>query len=491
MLFKSAQFPRHTRKQPNLVTSPRGGTTSAVARPLHHDTRLIQRTPTTSPLHKHVTTTDRDQHATASPAGTSHTPAPTTSQKRPRRPFYYGWIMLPLATLALVASSPGQTFGVSIFNEPIRLELGLSHGRLAAAYMFGTLFGAIPITYVGHQMDRFGLRATLLVVITLFALACVSMAFVSGWFSLVIGFFLLRALGPGSLGLLSGNALSFWFDRWLGTVEGVRQLGMAAAMSLVPILNVWLLTQYTWRTSYLLLGAGVWLAVFPLFALLLRSRPEDVGQRLDDEPWSGRSKDDAPIPLDVGLSISEVLKRPAFWTLTTGQSLFGMILTAAFFSIVPIFQERGLTESHVTAAIACFSVALATTQFAAGFLADQFGSPRLLAVGLLLLAGSMYSMSEATTATAGMLSVGLMGAAQGVFFGAAQPTWARYFGRRHLGKIRGVLMTCMVGSSSIGPVIAGFTRDTAGSFNPALIAFALMPLPLVVASIRLRETTHA
>jgi hypothetical protein len=40
------------------------------------------------------------------------------------RPFYYGWIMLPISMAALIASSPGQTFGVSILNEPMRASLG-------------------------------------------------------------------------------------------------------------------------------------------------------------------------------------------------------------------------------------------------------------------------------------------------------------------------------------------------------------------------------
>lgn len=77
------------------------------------------------------------------------------------RMLYYGWVMLPLSMGALIASSPGQTFGVSIFNEPMRSSLGLSHGQLAAAYMLGTLLGAIPIAYIGRQMDRHGLRRTM------------------------------------------------------------------------------------------------------------------------------------------------------------------------------------------------------------------------------------------------------------------------------------------------------------------------------------------
>ena len=89
------------------------------------------------------------------------------------RALYYGWIMLPLSMGTLIASSPGQTFGISIFNEPMRSSLGLSHGQLAAAYMLGTLLGAIPITYIGRQMDRYGLRRTMLAVVSLFSLFAV------------------------------------------------------------------------------------------------------------------------------------------------------------------------------------------------------------------------------------------------------------------------------------------------------------------------------
>ena len=112
---------------------------------------------------------------------------------------YYGWAMLPLSMAALIASSPGQTFGVSIFNEPIRESLCLSHGQLAAAYMLGTLMAALPITFTGALMDRFGLRRTMLVVIGLFGAACLLISQAVGWWTLLLSFFGLRALGPGAL----------------------------------------------------------------------------------------------------------------------------------------------------------------------------------------------------------------------------------------------------------------------------------------------------
>ena len=62
------------------------------------------------------------------------------------------------AMLAMIATSPGQTFGISIFNPSFRLSLGLSHSQLTGAYMIGTLgmaWAASRATLV--QLVRIGL----------------------------------------------------------------------------------------------------------------------------------------------------------------------------------------------------------------------------------------------------------------------------------------------------------------------------------------------
>src|SRR5690606_3378384 len=113
---------------------------------------------------------------------------------------------------------------------------------------------------------------------------------------------------------------------------------------------------------------------------------------------------------------------------------------------------------------------------AGGILADHFPAPPLLGLGLAGLGagvGLLYaSHSLAVAVWAGVV----LGASQGIFFGTSQPLWPRYFGRRHLGKIRGFLMTLAVGSSSLGPLLAGVTRDALGNFDFALVVFALAPL---------------
>jgi len=43
---------------------------------------------------------------------------------QPKTKLFYGWVMLLLAMGLAIANSPGQTFGVSIFIEPMRLDFG-------------------------------------------------------------------------------------------------------------------------------------------------------------------------------------------------------------------------------------------------------------------------------------------------------------------------------------------------------------------------------
>lgn len=401
------------------------------------------------------------------------------------RSIYYGWVMLPMSIAAMIASSPGQTFGVSVFNEPMRLSLGLSHSQLAAAYMLGTLLGAVPITFIGHQMDRHGLRRTMLAVVTLFCAACIFTSFVQGWLALVAAFCLLRMLGPGALSFLSGNTLSFWFERRLGLVEGIRQLGMAAAMGVIPALNLWLVAQWGWRGAYGVFGTCIWVVLFPAVMFLFRDHPAEMGQQIDGRPLSSAElqNNQAAAESYWGLTLNQSLRNASFWIVTAGTALFGLIHTAVFFCLVPILQERGLSAGDAAITLTTFAGFLAVMQLPAGILADRIEARLLLLTGMGGLAAANVLLLFSDTLLLALASGALLGASQAIYFGGAHPLWARYFGRRHLGKIRGVLMTINVGSSSLGPLFAGLTRDWYGNFNVALFAFAAAPLPIAVLSL--------
>ncbi|NRA38053.1 MAG: MFS transporter, partial [Planctomycetes bacterium] len=73
-------------------------------------------------------------------------------------PFFYGWVIVFASMLGIVMSLPGQTNGVSVFNEPLMHATGLERTELALAYCLGTLVSGLNMTLGGRLLDRFGVR---------------------------------------------------------------------------------------------------------------------------------------------------------------------------------------------------------------------------------------------------------------------------------------------------------------------------------------------
>ena len=64
------------------------------------------------------------------------------------------WRLLLFGTLASLASAPGQTLVISLFNADIRAAFNLSHGEFGTAYMMATLASAVVILWSGKLIDR-------------------------------------------------------------------------------------------------------------------------------------------------------------------------------------------------------------------------------------------------------------------------------------------------------------------------------------------------
>ena len=90
---------------------------------------------------------------TAVPSGDALSTQPKTSI-----PIFYGWVILPLAIAMMLATSPGQTFGVSYFNDQFIADFGLSNTALSSTYLVATLLAALSLTSIGALIDRFGIR---------------------------------------------------------------------------------------------------------------------------------------------------------------------------------------------------------------------------------------------------------------------------------------------------------------------------------------------
>lgn len=397
-----------------------------------------------------------------------------------RVPFFYGWLMLPIVLAIQVASSPGQTFGVSVFNPYIRTELGLSHSQISGAYMLGTLLASIPMVYVGSLMDRFGPRRILAGVVTLFGLTCVGFSQASGLVTVFLSFLFLRMLAQGSMGLLANNTMAMWFNRRLGLAVGIVSTGSALSMGLVPTLNLWLIQSVGWRWAYALLGICVVGVILPLLAVLFRNRPEDVGQTPDGQLAATASTQHVP---EKSHNLAFAMRTRAYWIMAVTVSMPAMIVTGIHFHAVQIYLDAGLTEADAASMFGRFAVAVAAAMLLGGVMADRVRLNWLLSASLIGISGGIWLLTQVDSSWTSSLFAVSLGLGQGIFMAVRSTLWVRYYGRTHLGKIRGTLATVEVAASSTGPLLMGLAHDLFGSYNDILTLFAAITAPMVIVTL--------
>jgi MFS family permease len=400
-------------------------------------------------------------------------------------PFFYGWAMLPIALLGQIATSPGQTYAISVFNDSFRHEFGLNHSQLTGAYMLGTLLASLPMTKLGGLMDRHGIRQTMTWVVLLFGATCIATSQVNGLVTLTIAFLMLRMLGQGALSLLSSNTLAMWFHNRLGTAAGIMSAGSAMAVVVIPVLNLLLIDRFGWRWTYALLGLAVWAVMLPLLAVFYRNRPEDIGQLPDgaksvpaDEPGASAMASPA-----WGMTLGQTTRTRAYWILLSMNVIWSLVGTAIIFNMLPLFESRGLTTGDLKTFFFIYGTSMATMQILGGLLADRFRLNGLLMLAMAGMTATLVLLTEVESRSASWLFAVAFGASQGLFGVTGQTVWARYFGRAHLGKIRGTIWTGCVAGSAVGPFVMGVTKDLTGVYTPSLWMFAAVYAALTVAAL--------
>lgn len=397
-----------------------------------------------------------------------------------RLPFFYGWVMLPVVMLISICTSPGQTFGIAVFNPYIQRALNLSSSELSGAYMAGTMLASLPLIWVGALMDRYGPRRVLVGVVLFFGCTCMGMMQVSGLVSLFVAFFFLRLLGQGSMSMLARNALAMWFERRLGFASGLSNIGMAAAVGAVPALGIMLIDAYGWREAYAILGLGVWVLLLPLLAFVFRNKPEDIGQL----PDGGRVAD-AQMQIQAGgigrgFTLEQTLRSRSYWIAVCAMASWSMSGTGAQFHIVSIFVGRGLGSHEVATMFSVYAVVIACVRLGGGILADKVPLNGLMAVAMLCQGLGLAGLNALDVRFLPYVYPVVFALGSGLLMSVGETMWVRYYGRRHLGKIRGSVSTIGVAASGVGPFVMGVAYDVFGGFSEVLWGCAALCVPLAI-----------
>jgi hypothetical protein len=126
-----------------------------------------------------------------------------------RKTFYYGWVNLAIAALAMVRTLPGRTQGLGLITEPLLVDLRIDRVAYATIDLWATLIGATFCLPCERLTDRFGSRVVLTTIASPLGCIVVGMGWTTAAIALCLAITLTRGLGQTlwSAGLWSGNRL--------------------------------------------------------------------------------------------------------------------------------------------------------------------------------------------------------------------------------------------------------------------------------------------
>lgn len=406
-------------------------------------------------------------------------------------PHFSGWSILGVGGLALLLAAPAQTYGFSVFIDPMLADLGLSRSLVAAAYTVATLLSAVAVVSIGNLIDRRGHRSVMMATTIVYVLALLLMGSVVGPISLLVGFTLLRVTGSSVLTLAARTLVGQWFARRRGRAVSLINLGKMLGMAAIPPASALMIESIGWRSAWRV-SALLVAVLIPVTLLFVRGRPEDVGQYPDGErPAERPAEASGDGDTTESWSLGQALRTRTLWLLLAASFVPSMLTNGLSFNQISILTKAGLSPTAAATTFAVESAVALPMTLVAGWLTDRIGPRYVLALGNLTLGLGLVCLAFATNAELAILFGVLRGLTTGAWILGSEVAWPVYFGRRYLGSILGLSFGVAFTGAAIGPLPFGITYDLTGGYDEAIWGLAVLPVFGMVCALLVRPPARS
>ena len=396
-------------------------------------------------------------------------------------PFYYGWVILGLSGVASYSSRPLMSVAVlTVFVVPMTEQLEWTRAQFSGAVSLGGALAVVAAPLVGPVLDRYGSGLVVGISSGIAGLCAIALGAVSQIWMFYLAYVPGRTMFASPLELGTSVAVSNWFIRRRPLALALNHVSQGSGLSVMPLVAQAVIKAWGWETAWYALG--IWTVVVGVMPaiLLMARRPEDLGVEPDGgveapaangRPTPGRRPRSAAE--EINFTPRQAMATRSFWLMMLF-AFAGFIVQAG----VSLHQAPHFTDQAVPDSMAVFApVTFAISQVPASILWSALGG-RVAARFVMTATGLVAASGAVVTAFASDIDVGILGAfilgfGVGGLHITARLTWADYFGRTHLGKIRSWGLAAQVGGQALGPTVAGFVWDLTGNYRWVFTAFGM------------------
>lgn len=414
------------------------------------------------------------------PAESVQRDEPTGLRARASR-VYWGYWLVGAAFIAQFVTSGAQNYLIGIFTLPMTQELGWTRSEFVLSRTIAQIVLALAGFFLGAHVDRHGARRLMVIGTCILSVSLFLCSMVTELWQWWLLYGVMLTVGGAMSGNLVVNVtLAKWFVERRGRVASTASMGVSFGGIVASPAAAWLIELYGWRVAWQLLALAAFVLAFPV-AFVMRRAPEDHGLHPDGKTaaqvaaGAGRA---AAADYDTSLTRAQAVRTPSFYLLVVAFGFGSLALSVPTVQMVPFLMDAGYSTQFGALMLAVVSVPSMIMKPVWGWMLDRMDSKSAVigflnnAVALVLVLIAVHAHVD----WAVYVTFFLLGMGWGGLIPLQEFIWASYFGRRHLGAIRGAGLPFALSIGATAPYLSSLYFDVVGNYDGAFLIVAALSL---------------
>jgi MFS family permease len=327
----------------------------------------------------------------------------------------------------------------------------LNRGALSLIFATASLASGFSLPVIGKLLDRVSTRTFTIYSIVTMTAACVLLGWAESVWTVWLGFFLLRVMGPGAFSLSASTTASRHFNGERGRALSLSSMGHTMSEAFMPLILTSVLHHFGWRDAAFFLASAVLFIYGPAALYLLRKQ----GPITTQSPQVVATLKAAGPSWRAG----QILRDARFFLMLAPTLVAPFLCTGLFYHQSSVQLSKHWHPSVLPVAFTAYAISRAICTLALGPLITGARARKIfglqvipMILGLVFLAAADASWSAAAYLACFGVTIGLGGIVQNVH-------WAETYGTENLGAINGVIATFAVLATASGPLVIGTFFD--------------------------------
>lgn len=386
---------------------------------------------------------------------------------------FYGWY---IAFAAFILGSLSYGFGIvsfGVFLGAMTTSMNWSSGLLSAIYVGGRLLGLFVNPIVGFILDKHGPKRIIFAGVILVFSGSILIFYTTNFWYFFIIYSLFISIGFICIGhTVADSTVSKWFLKKRNRAMAISTMGLSFGGVVIPIPVSIIIERYGWQAGWLVVGFSV-LILGSFAGFVMFKDPESMGLLPDgeNEDSNFNAINESTTKSEVNFSLADSTKHRSFWYIAIGTNIAGTAINGVNIHLISHLYQFGLPLSQAAILLSSLYFIQTIAKPIWAIINERLATRYCLSlcylgggIGLIILL-----MAESNAGL--VLFVFVYGLTRGAQSFISALIWPDYFGREHIGSIRGTVTSMGIVASAGGPLLAGLLFDITTSYQIAFQVF--------------------